>query len=497
MHTDYISQINLEQARDQLWDILAPAITYLPVADQEIVELAFYQMIEAHGEQRRKSGEFYVIHPVEACLTLTQIHLDKDTLAATLMHDVPEDTEVSLRELAQTFNKEIIFLISGITKLSVIKYQGQDRYAENLRRMFVAMSKDIRVVFIKLADRLHNLQTLHHLPEHKAQRIAMESLEIYAPIAERLGMGRFKDQIENICFPYVYPEEYKKLISLSATEYQKRETQAEHMLDKTRALLDKEQVPYIQLHGRAKKYYSLFKKLQEKQDITVIYDLIALRVITQSVEECYSVLSQLHAYFDPVPGRIKDYINQPKDNGYQSIHTTVIDPETQITFEFQIRTEGMHEYAEYGVAAHWSHKQKAAFEEATFLNPERLKWIKELVDLGKEDLTEEEYLNYVKLDLFQDQIFVMTPKGDAISLPKGGTPIDFAYRIHQDIGRHALMAKVNGQPVKLSHELQSSDVVEIITDKKQKPSRDWLKFAKSVSTARSIRQDLRKIGVNV
>ncbi len=497
MRTADVSTTDLTQATEQLWKILAPAISYLSESDQEIIELAFYQMAEAHGEQRRKSGEFYIIHPVEACLTLADIKLDRDTLAATLMHDVPEDTEVSLRKLSKTFNREIIFLISGITKLSVIKYKGEDRYAENLRRMFVAMSKDLRVVFIKLADRLHNLRTLKNLPAEKAKRIALESLEIYAPIAERLGMGMFKDEIENICFPYVYPDEYKQLISLSTVEYQKREKQAGQIIKKTTKILDEEGIPYIALYGRAKKYYSLFKKMREKKSLDKIYDLVALRVITESVEDCYNVLAALHNYFIPVEGRVKDYIDQPKENGYQSIHSTLIDPTSKIVFEFQIRTEAMHEYAEYGVAAHWSHKQKAKFEEFTFLNPDRLKWIKELVDLGKEKLSEEEYLKYVKLDLFQDQIFVMTPKGDAISLPQGGTPLDFAYRIHQDIGRHATMAKVNGQPVKLSYELSNGDEVEIITDKKQKPNRDWLKIVKSVSTARAIRHDLRKQGIKV
>ena len=497
MKTDTVSTTSLPAAISELWEILSPEISYLSESDREVVELAFYQMAEAHGEQRRKSGQFYIIHPVEACLTLAQVRMDKDTLAATLMHDVPEDTEVTLRDLSKTFNREIIFLISGITKLSVIKYQGEDRYAENLRRMFVAMSKDLRVVFIKLADRLHNLRTLGSLPPEKAKRIAMESLEIYAPIAERLGMGMFKDEIENICFPYVHPDEYKQLISLSTVEYQKRQKQSDKIIKKAKKILADEGVSYTQLYGRAKKYYSLYKKMQEKNSLEKVYDLVALRIITETVEDCYHALSALHGYFEPVKGRVKDYISQPKENGYQSIHSTLVDPVSKITFEFQIRTEAMHEYAEYGVAAHWSHKQKASFAEFTFLDPARLKWIKELVDLGKEDLTEEEYLKYVKLDLFQDQIFVMTPKGDAINLPWAGTPLDFAYRIHHDIGRHAVMAKVNGQPVKLSYALQNSDVVEIITDKKQKPNRDWLSMVRSGSTARAIRHDLRKLGIEV
>ncbi len=497
MRTNNISKVSLEEASKDLWNILKNSIDYLVKSDQEIIELAFMQMVDAHGDQRRKSGEFYIVHPVEACLYLADIKLDRDTLAATLMHDVPEDTEVSLRQLSKTFSKDIIFLISGVTKLSVIKYRGEDRYAENLRRMFVSMSKDIRIVFIKLADRIHNLRTLKHLPLDKANRIALESLEIYAPIAERLGMGSFQDDIENLAFQYAYRDEYLNLLSISKLEYQKRENQINQILKNVEKILKKDNIKYLNLYGRAKKYYSLYKKIQDQNKLDEIYDLVALRIILEDVEDCYNVLALLHNYFEPMKDRVKDYISNPKENGYQSIHSTLIDPESGIVFEFQIRTELMHEYAEYGVASHWSYKQKVSDQESKFLDTSKLKWIKELVDLGKEELSEEEYLKYVKLDLFQDQIFVMTPKGDVINLPKGATPIDFAYHIHQQIGYHAVMAKVNGNLVKISYELNNGDIIEIITDKKQKPSRDWLGFVKSHSTARSIRQDLRKLGVNI
>lgn len=497
MIINQISKTNLEEASKNLWEILSKSINYLSKADQEILELAFFQMVDAHKDQRRKSGEFYIIHPVEACLYLAEIKLDRDTLASTLMHDVPEDTEVSLRQLSKIFSKEIIFLISGVTKLSVIKYRGEDRYAENLRRMFVSMSKDIRIIFIKLADRIHNLKTLKYLTIEKAKRIALESLEIYAPIAERLGMGLFQDDIENLAFQYAYREEYLNLLSISKLEYQKRENQINNIIKNVKKILDEEKIKYVDLYGRAKKYYSLYKKIQERNTLDQIYDLVALRIILEDVEDCYNVLSLLHNYFEPVKDRVKDYISNPKENGYQSIHSTLIDPVSGIVFEFQIRTQIMHEYAEYGVASHWSYKQKVSDQESKFLDTSKLKWIKQLVDLGNEKLSEEEYLKYVKLDLFQDQIFVMTPKGDVINLPKGATPIDFAYHIHQQIGYHSVMAKVNNNLVKISDELKNGDIVEIITDKKQKPSRDWLKFVKSHSTARSIRQDLRKLGVNI
>jgi GTP pyrophosphokinase len=414
-----------------------------------------------------------------------------------LLHDVPEDTEVSLRELEKIFSREVIFLISGVTKLSSIKYQGEDRYAENLRRMFVAMSRDIRVIFIKLADRLHNLETLDALPSEKAHRIALESLEIYAPIAERLGMGKFQDKLENLSFPYAYPEEYKDLIEGVKQEYNIRQNVLEHIKKNIEHIFNEEDIDNIKIYGRAKKYYSLYKKLDAGKTVNEVYDLIALRIITKDIGTCYQVFSIIQSHFEPVKNRVKDYIAKPKDNGYQSIHTTVQDKDTDTVFEVQIRTEEMHEYCEYGVASHWSYKQKSDIDTHSFIDTDKFKWIQDLVNLGKEPLSEEEYLQYVKLDLFQDQIFVMTPKGDAIRLVEGATALDFAFRIHQDIGRHASLAKVNGSPVKLSENLKNGDLVEIITDKKQKPHRDWLNMVKTPSAARTIRNNLRKQGVKL
>lgn len=497
LDTSQVSTKSLTKAAQQLWVLLEPELSYLESTDKEVVELAFWQMAEAHGEQRRKSGEFYITHPVTACHLLASIKLDRDCLAGALLHDVPEDTDVTLRDLQKTFSKDIVFLISGITKLSVIKYKGEDRYAENLRRMFVAIGRDLRVIFIKLADRIHNLSTLNALPPEKAKRIAMESMEIYAPIAERLGIGIFKDAIEELCFPYVYPDEYRHLISLSSVEYRRREKHSERMITKVTSCLDNTDGHYIKIYGRAKKYYSLYKKLQEKNSLDKIYDLVAIRIITTSVEDCYEVLSVLHRNFEQLDGRVKDYIATPKSNGYQSIHTTLLDSHSNIVFEAQIRTEAMHEFAEYGVAAHWSYKQGTQFQDFSFLDPERLKWIRDLIDLGKEQLTEEEYLKYVKLDLFQDRIFVMTPKGDAIDLPIGATALDFAFRIHVHIGAQAVRARVNDQVQKISHELQNGDVVYIETDKNQKPRRNWLQIVKTRQAARTIRALLRKQGIVV
>ncbi|MEY3470726.1 MAG: hypothetical protein RLZZ223_76 [Candidatus Parcubacteria bacterium] len=492
-----ISKDNLVLASSQLWHILRPHLEYLSKDDLEQVEIAFIQMVDAHGEQRRKSGDFYIIHPVSACMILAEMRLDRDTLIAMLLHDVPEDTEVSLRDLEKIFSREVIFLVSGVTKLSVIKYKGEDRYAENLRRMFVAMSRDIRVIFIKLADRLHNLETLGALPTDKAQRIALESLEIYAPIAQRLGMGKFQEQLENLSFPYAYPEDYKSLLSQVTHEYSTRQELLEDIEKKLKNLLDSEDIEYGKIYGRSKKYYSLYKKLETGKTLDKVYDLIALRIITSDLATCYQVFSLIQSYFEPLPNRVKDYISNPKDNGYQSIHTTVRDKETGVIFEVQIRTEEMHEYCEYGIASHWTYKQKSSLNTHSFIDTDRFKWIQDLVNLGKEPLSEAEYLKYVKLDLFQDQIFVMTPKGDAIRLIEGATALDFAFRIHQDIGKHAVLAKVNGSPVKLFEPLSNGDVVEIITDKKQKPHRDWLNMVKTVSAARAIRNNLRKQGVKL
>jgi len=497
MYMHDISKDNIDIASKQLWDFLRPYISYLNSADLEQVEIAFMQMVEAHQEQRRKSGEYYITHPVSACITLADMKLDRDTLIAVLLHDVPEDTEVSLRQLEKVFSHEVIFLISGVTKLSSIKYQGEDRYAENLRRMFVAMSRDIRVIFIKLADRLHNLETLDALPSEKAHRIALESLEIYAPIAERLGMGKFQDRLENLSFPYAYPQEYKALVDEVKQEYNIRQNVLEHIQKNIEYIFEQEDIDNITIYGRAKKYYSLYKKLDAGKTVEEVYDLIALRIITTDIATCYQVFSVIQSHFEPLDNRVKDYIAKPKDNGYQSIHTTVRDKDTGTVFEVQIRTKEMHEYCEYGVASHWSYKQKSDIDTHSFIDTDKFKWIQDLVNLGKEPLSEDEYLQYVKLDLFQDQIFVMTPKGDAIRLLEGATALDFAFRIHQDIGRHASLAKVNGSPVKLSEMLKNGDLVEIITDKKQKPHRDWLNMVKTPSAARTIRNNLRKQGVKL
>jgi GTP diphosphokinase / guanosine-3',5'-bis(diphosphate) 3'-diphosphatase len=489
-----IDSEDLNLTTERLWAILRPKLDYLSQADLEIVELAFWQMKEAHQQQRRKSGEFYITHPVAATLTLAGIGLDRDTLAACLMHDVPEDTEVTLKTIQKNFSSQIAFLVGGITKLSKVKYQGEQRYVENLRRMFVAMSQDLRVIFIKLADRLHNLQTLEHVRPDKAKRIALESLEIYSPIAERLGIGFFKGAIEDAAFPYVYPEIYEQFVSDSTLEIERRKKLNEDLIQEIKQKLEEHKIPFKKIYGRAKKYYSIYRKTMDRNiGLQEQYDLVAIRVLTDNLEECYTVLSSLHEILDIIQPRTKDYIANPKPNGYQSIHVNFTHRQTKQIFEIQIRTQEMHDFAEYGVAAHYAYKaQNKGHKSFEFVSGENLKWIEQLVELGNKELSEEEYLQRVKLDLFQDRIFVMTPKGDVIDLPIGSTPLDFAFKIHEQIGAHASLAKVNGNPVKLSDELHNGDVVEILTDKKQSPKKDWLNLVKSVYASKRIRALLRK-----
>lgn len=485
-----IDQENLDLAANQLWQILLPCITYLTDEEQKVVELAFLTMVDSHDQQRRKSGEFYIIHPVSACLILTRLKIDKDTLAACLMHDVPEDTPTNFKDLSKIFSNDIVFLVDGVTKLSKIRYLGNTEYIDNLQRMFVAMSKDLRVILIKLADRLHNLRTLNFVKPEKQKRIALESVEVYAPIAERLGISFFRGEIEDAAFPYLHPAEYQDYISHSNIVIEERSRKLVKIEAKTKTFLKKAGLHDFKLFSRAKRYYSIYKKaIERKRPIEDIYDLMALRIVTSSVEDCYTALASLHRDFNPLDGRLKDYIKTPKTNGYQSIHTTVQDPDNNLIFEFQIRTQEMHDYAEYGVAAHWAYKNKR-----DFLQRGNLEWLGELLKLGSEDWSDHEYLKYMKLDLFQDRIFVMTPKGDPINLPEGATVLDFAFRIHDEVGSKAIMAKINSKTVPLDTVLNNADIVEIVTSKNQNPTRDWLQMVRTANAARHIRSILRKNG---
>jgi GTP diphosphokinase / guanosine-3',5'-bis(diphosphate) 3'-diphosphatase len=497
LDTDAFSKTNLEECANQLWIAILPKIKYLSEEDLNFVENAFNWMVLSHNHQRRKSGEFYIIHPVSAMLILSSLGLDCDTLCACLLHDVPEDTETTLKDLSKDFKPSVLFLIESVTKLSSIKYKGEDRYAENLRKMFVAMSQDLRVVFIKMADRLHNLHTLDYLPVEKKARIAQESLEIYAPLAERLGIAFFRGEIEDVCFKHLYPEDFKNLIAIMNSRVEERLIVVEEVKSKIQNLMIENSISIINTSGRAKKYYSTWNKLKSNDgNIDKIDDLVAIRLILNSIEDCYNALSIIHNYFEPKKDRMKDYISKPKLNGYQSLHTTVIDPISSQNFEIQIRTDEMHSFAEYGVASHWSYKSKKK-DESAMIEKESLKWLSDLVDLGNLKWSEDDYLKHVKLDIFKNRIFVLTPHQDAIDLPVGATALDFAFRIHYDIGCHASMAKINNKIGKLSDELNNGDTIEILTDKKQFPKIDWLKYVKTTNAAKHIRSNLRKQGLNL
>lgn len=449
--------------------------TYNPQADLDLVRLAYEFAAEAHRGQTRKSGEPYIIHPLWAAHYLANAKIDPMIIVATLLHDVPEDTAVTLEEVEKNFGSDVASMVSGITKLGKLKYRGVERYLENLRKMFIAMAEDVRVMIIKFADRIHNLTTLDALPPPKRYRIALESLEIYAPIANRLGMDEMKGELEDLSFQYVYPKEYQRIKAIRDDKMVGKEGYFEGVIEKAKRELTAAGVKYNSILGRQKRLYSLYQKLQRKDnELAKIYDLVAIRIIVPTIADCYATLGILHNVWKPLKGRIKDYISQPKPNGYQSLHTTVFAEGGEV-IEFQIRTQSMHDEAEYGVAAHWHYD-----EYGSRLPKKEIKWAQELVDIQKDILNRLSDLEAMKVDFLQTRIFVFTPKGDVIDLPEGATPVDFAYHIHTAVGNKCTGALVNDKMVSLDTELKSGDIVEIVIDKNRKgPSADWLEFAKT------------------
>lgn len=460
-----------------------------PKADLDLLYLAYEFAEKAHRNQKRKTGEPYIQHSLHTAYNLTQMKADLETVIAGLLHDVPEDTEVTLDDIKKNFGENIAFLVEGITKLSKIKYRGVDRYVESLRKMFLAMASDLRVILIKFADRLHNLRSLDALPEKKRERIALETMEIYAPIASLLGMFRLKWQMEDMCFKYLHPEDFKKLEYKYEVEKKLERTQ---YINKVKNILGQklsEAGIQYEIMGRFKHLYSIWLKMQRKdRKFDEIYDVFALRVIVPTIADCYRTLGIIHAIWKPNTFRIKDYIAVPKPNGYRSLHTTVFGPDNKPT-EFQIRTPEMNEEAQYGIAAHWYYKQKGSVK----LDPKNQpNWIKEIVNIQKEAENSHEFVKQVKLDLFHDRIFVFSPKGDVFDLPDGSTVIDFAYAVHTDVGNHAMRALINDKIAPLEAHLYNGDVVEIILDKKRKaPNADWLKFVKTSRAKDKIRAALK------
>lgn len=473
------------QSIEKLLDLVK---SYDKKADLEMIRLAYDFAAEAHEGQTRKTGEPYITHPLATAFILAEMRIDPVIICAALLHDVPEDTNRTLEDLKENFGSEISSLVEGITKLGKLKYRGVERYIENLRKMFVAMAEDVRVMIIKFADRIHNLQTLDVQPEPKQHRIALESLEIYAPIANRLGMGEFKGILEDLSFKYINHEEYKRVLKLKEEKLKNKQILLKNIKKQTKEELEKTGIKIISIHGREKKLYSLYKKLLEKNnDIDKIYDLVAIRIIVPSIADCYASLGILHKLWTPLKGRIKDYISQPKPNYYQSLHTTVFTDNGEIV-EFQVRTPEMHDEAEFGIAAHWHYD-----ESGSKIPKKDLRWAKELAEIQKDILNRLSDLEEIKVDFLQTRIFVFTPKGDVIDLPEGATPVDLAYRIHTDIGNKCIGSLVNENMATLDTKLKNGDVVEIITDKNRKgPSRDWLKFVKTKSAKERINSALRK-----
>ncbi len=454
--------------------------------DPKLIQKAYCFAEKAHRNQKRQSGDDFIIHPLKTAVCLKKTKACPTTIAAGLLHDVVDDTDVTQEELKKEFGKEIAFLVNGVSKLGKIKYHGKERQAENFRKLFLAMAEDIRVILIKLCDRLHNLKTLHCLRPDKAQRIALETIEIYAPLAYRLGIGEIKGLLEDFSFPYAYPQEYKQLIFKVKDKYEQREKYLKKLVPAIKKNLIQEGIHPIQIDSRAKHYFSLFQKLKRyNNDLDRIYDLVALRIIVPDEGECYKTLAVIHKLWKPLPNRLKDYISKPKPNGYRSLHTTVNCLDDKI-IEIQIRTPQMHREAELGIAAHWYYSEqkglKTYIKKLVTKPPEtKFYWLKQLRRWQEETkgFSPDRYLDSLKIDFFGNRIFVFTPKKDVIDLPEKSTPVDFAYAIHTDVGHHCQEAEVNGKLIKLNYELQNGDVVKIITNKNRTPSRDWLDFVKT------------------
>lgn len=465
--------------------------------EKRLIEQAFSVAQEAHQNQKRLSGEDYIVHPLHAACFLSELGLDATTVAACLLHDTIEDTSLTAKDIENKFGKEIAFLVEGVTKLGKIELEptaGNSkkeniRHLNSLKKMFFAMAEDIRVILIKLADRYHNMETLKYLPRVDQKRIAMETLEIYAPIAARLGMGHLKGQFEDMAFPFIYPPEYSWLTKQVKTKY----TDNLNYLEKTKPLikrkLEDSGIKIIEMNSRVKHYYSLYQKLLRRDmDFNKIFDLAAMRIILPDIKSCYEALGAIHKHYKPLPGLIKDYISLPKPNGYQSLHTTIFCEKGKIV-EIQIRTAEMHDYAENGIAAHWAYSESGK-KKPVRINAQDIQWITRLKNFLKEVKTGEEFSN-LKIDFFKNRIFVFTPKGEVKDLPEGATPIDFAYAIHTGLGHAILGAKANNKIVPLHHELRSGDVVEILKGKTPKPSFDWLKMVKTTEARKKIKSWFR------
>jgi GTP diphosphokinase / guanosine-3',5'-bis(diphosphate) 3'-diphosphatase len=455
---------------------------YSPEADLELLRRAYVFSALEHKGQVRHSGEPYLVHPLEVADFLADMKLDVVAVAAGLLHDVVEDTLATPERIAELFGPEIAHVVEGVTKIGAIPFSSsEERQAENFRKMLLAMVDDIRVILVKLADRLHNMRTLQHLPEERRLKVAQETLDIYAPIANRLGMSKVKNELEELSFRYLEPKAYEGLRAKVEAKRKTAEAVINELTRTTRTKLEEAQIPVTHLDGRIKRLYSIHLKLKrQKIDLERVYDFVALRIITQSIKDCYAALGIIHQTWSPVPGRIKDFIAMPRPNGYQSLHTSVIS-ENGFPFEVQIRTEEMHRRAEEGIAAHWKYKEGRVGDHR---DERYFQWMRQLLEVQQEVRDPQEFLQNLKIDLYPEEVYIFTPKGEVRSLPRGATPVDFAYVIHTDVGNQCVGARVNGKMVPLRTRLQNGDIVSILTQAGHKPSRDWLTFVVT-SRARS------------
>ncbi len=486
-------------------DVIKNAKLNIDARREALIRSAYQTALSAHAGQKRKSGEDYIQHSLHTALNLAKIGMGSKTISAGLLHDVPEDTQVTSEEIEKKFGSEIAKMVDGVTKLGKIKLRGtkEENYLENLRKMFLAMAEDIRVVLIKLADRLHNMETLESLPPEKQERIARETLEVFAPIANRLGIGEVKVRLEDLAFKFLDKENYQYVSEILAEEKEEMKKYIDIMIADIRKELTKEKITVLDIYGRSKHFYSLFQKLK-KHDMNIdkIYDLAGIRIIVPEIVNCYETLGIVHKKYRPLVGRIKDYISLPKPNGYQSIHTTIFGPAGNF-LEIQIRTKQMHDEAEFGIAAHWIYSEKKKgfrnffFREKAKVPEKEIAWVKQLREwqneLGKDD---KELIESLKIDFFKNHIFAFTPQGDIIDLPEESTPIDFAYKVHSEIGHRAMSARVNGKMVPLDYKIKNGEVIEIITSRDHKnPSRGWLNFVKTSAAKSHIKKFMKKEGM--
>ncbi len=461
--------------------------------EEDIIELekAFEFAKKLHAGQFRVSEEPYIIHPIEVVKILIGLRADKHTLMAGFLHDILEDTDTKPEEIKELFGEDVLTLVQGVTKLGKLQFKStEERQAENFRRMFIAMANDVRIVFLKLADRLHNMRTLNYMTAQKQKKIAQETLDIFAPLANRLGVGKIKAELEDLSLKYLYPDKYYEIAQLVSQKKAERELAVNLLIEKINKDVKTSGINAT-ITGRAKHYYSIYKKM-ERLNVAFhdLYDITAVRVIVDTEKECYEVLGLIHSQFKPIPGRFKDYIAMPKGNMYQSLHTSVIGPR-QKPLEVQIRTWEMHEIAEYGIAAHWRYKEKGS-KKADSSNDIKFSWMRKLVEYNKDTQDAADYVDSVKLDIFSDQVFAFTPGGDVIDLPQNATPVDFAYRIHSDVGNRTVGALINGRIAQLDTKLKNGDIVEIMTSKVQAPRLDWLNFVVTKQAASKIRQWYKK-----